>query len=189
MSRISLAEKAHQIITRHLFPGDTAIDATLGNGHDTRFLARRVGPNGHVFGFDIQQQAILSTTKRLSNLSLLSQVVLTRACHADMAAIVPRHFHRQVQTVMFNLGYLPGADKSMITQPKTTLAALNAAVGLLAGKGLLTVVAYPGHSGGDVEARSVFDWLNQLDQQRFTISTLYSDNNPIAPRLHLVEKH
>ena len=37
--------------------GDTVIDATLGNGHDTLELARLVGPNGLVHGFDIQEKA------------------------------------------------------------------------------------------------------------------------------------
>lgn len=45
--------------------GDYAVDATLGNGHDTCFLAKIVGDNGKVFGFDIQKEAIESSTTRL----------------------------------------------------------------------------------------------------------------------------
>ena len=45
--------------------GDYAVDATLGNGYDTCFLAEIVGDNGKVFGFDIQKEAIESSTTRL----------------------------------------------------------------------------------------------------------------------------
>ena len=45
--------------------GDYAVDATLGNGHDTCFLAEIVGDSGKVFGFDIQKEAIESSTTRL----------------------------------------------------------------------------------------------------------------------------
>ena len=37
---------------------DYAVDATLGNGHDTCFLAEIVGDNGKVFGFDIQKRQL-----------------------------------------------------------------------------------------------------------------------------------
>ena len=35
-------------------PGDTVIDATMGNGHDTAMLAELVGESGHVIAFDVQ---------------------------------------------------------------------------------------------------------------------------------------
>ena len=35
-------------------PGDTVVDATCGNGGDTLWLARAVGPSGRVLAFDIQ---------------------------------------------------------------------------------------------------------------------------------------
>lgn len=37
--------------------GDIVVDATMGNGHDTQFLAELVGENGHVYAFDIQESA------------------------------------------------------------------------------------------------------------------------------------
>ena len=49
------------------------VDGTLGNGHDTVFLAKLVGPNGHVYGFDIQEQAIVSTKKRLDRTQIKRQ--------------------------------------------------------------------------------------------------------------------
>lgn len=47
---------------------DKLIDATCGNGHDTDFLAGLV-PDGHVYSFDVQAEAIgtarESTAKRI----------------------------------------------------------------------------------------------------------------------------
>ncbi|GAA3320280.1 hypothetical protein GCM10020331_030620 [Ectobacillus funiculus] len=50
--------------------GSYAVDATIGNGHDTAFLAQLVGEAGKVFGFDIQEQAILNTQARLTEQKL-----------------------------------------------------------------------------------------------------------------------
>ena len=38
--------------------GDIVIDATMGNGYDTKYLAEKVGENGYVYSFDIQEEAI-----------------------------------------------------------------------------------------------------------------------------------
>ena len=48
--------------------GDKVIDATVGNGFDTCFLAEQGGKKGHVFGFDLQEQAIKNTRKYLISL-------------------------------------------------------------------------------------------------------------------------
>ena len=54
----------HFILT-HLKEGDVAVDFTMGNGYDTEFLSKTVGESGHVYAFDIQQQAVDSTAKHL----------------------------------------------------------------------------------------------------------------------------
>lgn len=50
--------------------------------------------------------------------------------------------------VAFNLGYLPGGDKKLITRSDTTLLAIEAAQKILMPGGLISIVAYVGHSGG-----------------------------------------
>ena len=47
---------SHQLLKEVVEPGDFVIDATMGNGHDTAFLAELVGPSGEVFAFDIQKK-------------------------------------------------------------------------------------------------------------------------------------
>ena len=57
---------AHTILREAIRPGDTVIDATAGNGHDTVFLAEIVGSNGRVLAFDIQASAIEAARTRAS---------------------------------------------------------------------------------------------------------------------------
>ena len=67
---------AADCLRRFLLPGDTAVDATMGNGHDTQFLCELVGESGHVFAFDIQEQAVENTRRRLMEAGLLARASL-----------------------------------------------------------------------------------------------------------------
>ncbi len=184
---LPLPKQAQQLIKKNLSPGDYAIDATVGNGHDTVFLAQQLTPSGQVFGFDIQQQAIDKTRSRLVEHNLETLVTLFQSSHALMAEHIPSNLHGHIKAVMFNLGYLPGSDKSIITHSDTTLAALEAAIALLAENGLITVMVYPGHAGGDTEARAINQWLSL--QSSLTVKTFTSPViTPHAPILHCLEK-
>lgn len=189
MKRISLLEIAHDIVSSYLEPDDIALDATLGNGHDTLFLARSLGIGGHVFGFDIQPQALINSFQRLLQHDLQRRVTLRLASHADMLSHVPEQWHGRVRAVMFNLGYLPGADKAVITQIDSTLAALDSACVLLAPRAVITVLAYPGHAGGDLETEQLAAWCLQLDRTCFTSEVVLSSHDkPSAPRLFVIRK-
>lgn len=136
--------------------GDLAIDATAGNGHDTVFLADCVGAGGRVMAFDVQAAALVATRARVTAAGLLDRVGFFHESHAVMDA---RAAAGSVAVVMFNLGYLPGQDHRVITGPSSTLAGLNCAAGLLKPGGVLSVVCYPGHAGGEVEAAAVESWF------------------------------
>jgi predicted methyltransferase len=185
MQHISLVNVAHNLIGETLRPGAIAVDATVGNGHDTVFLLDRVGPSGRVFGFDIQQSAIASTSMKTS----ADCLTLIQASHALMDEKIPKQHHGNISAVMFNLGYLPGGDKSIITQTASTLAALTVACRLLADGGVITVMAYPGHTGGDVETEQVNDWCEQLNPEQFNVRIFYSvGNKDTTPRLFVIGK-
>jgi tRNA1(Val) A37 N6-methylase TrmN6 len=186
---MSLLKLAHQHIQNNLRSGDVAIDATVGNGHDTLFLAEQVGKNGRVYGFDIQQAAIVATTEKLQHSHCLERVTLIQASHAELAAHIPVHHHGNINACVFNLGYLPKGDKRIITQTCSTLSALNAVCQLLAPRGMITILAYPGHAGGDEETVCVQQWSEQLDAQHFSVDTFFSAiPSPTAPRLLVVQK-
>ncbi|WP_340121946.1 tRNA (mnm(5)s(2)U34)-methyltransferase [Methylobacter svalbardensis] len=189
MKRISLVNTAHDLIRDILRPGDIAIDATVGNGHDTVFLAEQVGPSGHVYGFDIQQAAIDSTLDKFRQAHLSDSLTLIHASHADMTDKIPADLHGNISAIMFNLGYLPGGDKSVITLTDSTLTALTVASRILAVNGIITLLAYPGHPGGDLETDRVKNWCEQLDTQQFEVSTIYSsEHKDTAPRLFVIRK-
>ena len=186
MQPISLVNVAHKLIGEALRPGAIAIDATVGNGHDTAFLVNQVGPSGKVFGFDIQQSAIASTSIKAG----ADCLTLIQASHALMDDKIPKQHHGNISAIMFNLGYLPGGDKSIITQTASTLAALTVACRLLTKGGVITVMAYPGHPGGVVETQQVNDWCVQLDPEQFSVRIFYSVGNPqTTPRLFVISKH
>jgi tRNA1(Val) A37 N6-methylase TrmN6 len=189
MKRISLLNTAHDLIKDTLRPGDIAIDATVGNGHDTLLLAEQVGSSGHIYGFDIQQAAIDSTLEKFRHTQLSDYLTLIHASHADMDAKIPAHLHGKIRAIMFNLGYLPGGDKSVITLSDSTLTALIIASRILAVQGLITLLAYPGHQGGDIETDQVKNWCEQLNPEQFEVSTIYStEHKDSAPRLFAIRK-
>lgn len=159
-----LVEQVQQLLSTHLHAGDVAVDATVGNGHDTLFLARAVADQGQVYGFDIQQQALDSAWQRLDAAGLAQRVHLYHAGHETLLLQLPASLHGKVKVIMFNLGYLPGGDKQRTTASATTLAALQQALHLLAPGGLLSVMAYTGHPGGREEAEVVKAWTRGLAQ-------------------------
>jgi len=141
-------------------PGDVALDATAGNGKDTLVLAKRVGPTGRVFAFDVQQSALDQTASALAAAGLLN-TTLVLGDHALVRETIPPEFHGRLAVAVFNLGYLPGGDKGIVTRADSSRAALLAAAELLRPGGLLTVTVYPGHSEGAEEAATVAELLSR----------------------------
>lgn len=175
-------EMAHRLLREKLQPGDQAIDATVGNGYDTLFLAEQVGPNGHVYGFDVQEIAIEKTRQRAAG----RENITLRCLSHDL---LDRYISESVSAITFNLGYLPGGDKSITTQPQTTMVALRNSVKVLKEGGLLTIVAYIGHEGGLRESNTVANWASSLDQNVFnTVRYEFTNQCNTPPFLIAVEK-
>ena len=156
---MTLTELAHTLVATYVSPGDAAIDATAGNGWDTAFLVQRVGPQGRVFAFDVQPAALDRTRQRVSALAGCENVQLICASHALLATHIPREYRGQVKAVMFNLGYLPRGDHARVTAAFSTVAALEAARAWLHPEGVISVLAYRGHAGGNEEAAAVEAWI------------------------------
>lgn len=173
---------AQLILEDRLRPGDVVLDATAGNGHDTVFLARRVGPEGHVYAMDVQAEAMQETGRRLAEAGIPDRcVTLCHAGHETMARWVTSDHAGRLSAVMFNLGYLPGSDKTVITQTETTLQAVNAALALLRPGGLLTVAVYPGHDGGAQEQRALAEWGSTLAPKHYEVQHIRPVNRHAAP--------
>lgn len=178
------------LVPLHLLPilqeGDSVVDATAGNGHDSLWLAQAVGHSGCVHAFDIQKEALQNTQRRLQDAGY-ADILKTHHCsHAELATNVP---HGQ-RVILFNLGYLPGAQHKLTTQTSSTLPALKAALDLLLVGGRLCVMAYPGHSGGDEEFESVSTFFANLPLATFTVTCTNCHNGSRqAPVLFTIEKH
>ena len=168
-----------------LQPGDLAVDATMGNGHDTERLAELVGPEGRVIAFDIQAQAVESTRARLEAAGLLDRVTLVQDSHANMAA----HVSEPPRLIAFNLGFLPGGDKQVTTLLDSTLAAVRAAMELLQPGGMLLVCCYPGHAEGQRELDALRDLFTAVPPQAFNIlEHRFLNAGPGAPVCFAAEK-
>lgn len=177
------------LLEDRLHEGAITVDATVGSGYDTAFLAERVGATGRVFGFDVQREAIERTRERLAEFDLLDRADLHETGHQRMLEVLPHAHVGNVRACTFNLGYLPGSDKQVITRPETTLPALDAALRSLAVGGLVTVVAYTGHPGGAEEAAAVVEWAERLDRERAEVGRYRPLNSAgPAPELVVIEK-
>ncbi|MEY9978050.1 class I SAM-dependent methyltransferase [Lysinibacillus sp. RC79] len=152
---------AQQLIEDTVEVGDTVVDATAGNGHDTLFLAQLVGDEGQVYAFDVQKSAVDATLHRLLDNGLEHRALVLHRGHEEVANYV----HKPVTAAIFNLGYLPGSNHDIITQPNTTLQAIEDLLKLLKIGGLIVLVIYHGHQGGKEERDAVIEYVSQLPQK------------------------
>ena len=173
-------QMAHAFLAEVVTKEDIVVDATMGNGHDTLFLAKLAKK---VYAFDIQEQAVEKTHQRLAEAGL-NNVQLILSGHETLDQYMD-HF----KAAIFNLGYLPSADKSVITRPDTTLEALEKVCRGLEKGGRAAIMIYYGHEGGEVEKDAVLDFVSQLPQQDLTVA-LYKTINQInhPPFLVMIEK-
>ena len=173
-------EMAHDFLAQVITQEDIVADATMGNGHDTLFLAKLAK---QVYAFDIQEQALEKTSQRLQEAGLTNAELILQG-HETVDQFVT-----EVKAAIFNLGYLPSADKSIITQPQTTIEALDKLCQMLVKGGRIAIMIYYGHDGGDIERDAVLNYVSQLPQQEYTATiyrTLNQINNP--PFLVMIEK-
>ena len=181
-ARYIAADALRQVVQ----PGDTVVDATLGNGHDACMLAGLVGESGHVIGFDIQPQAVERTRETLLQAGLADRCELHAVGHQRMAEYVGG----PIRAAAFNLGWLPGGDKSVTTRWETTHAAISAALSLLLPGGVCTVCAYPGHAAGDEERQSLMGWLATLRPQEYNVlHHRFLNAGPGAPECFIIQKN
>ena len=160
-ARFLCAEALEKILS----PGDRVVDATMGNGHDTLRLCQMVGESGHVDAFDVQAQAVENTRALLSENGVLPRAELHLTGHQHMAEYVTA----PVRAVVFNLGWLPGGDKSITTHWDTTLPALRSALSLLEKLGGCIVCVYPGHAAGEEELMNIRGFLSSLKPREFNV--------------------
>ena len=176
---------ASELIGPALYPGVVAVDATMGNGRDTLWLCEQVGEAGRVYAFDVQPEAVARTRERLEDAGVADRATLFCTGHENMAGTVPE----DVDAVMFNLGWLPGAAHAVTTRTETTLRAVDAALSLLKPDGLVTICVYPGHDEGKRELEALLHWAASLDPKRYdALIKCYLNQPNDPPRLIAVKR-
>ena len=177
---------AEELIRQAVEPGARVIDATMGNGYDTQWLAELVGESGHVYGFDIQLEAVNRTRDRLAAAGLENRATLFHAGHEHIAELVGE----PVDAAVFNLGWLPGTDKALRTRAETTLTALNAALDRLKEGALMTICVYPGHPEGRDELDRLIAWGRALPGEKYDVmARAYLNQSGDPPVLIAVKKN
>ena len=189
-------EMAHWMLKDIIKTNDVVVDATMGNGYDTQFLAE-LGAN--VYAFDVQEEALNATEKRLDDAGIKNQIFeknlsnlltepsvnLVLSGHEKLSEYVKE----PIKAAIFNLGYLPKTDKSVVTKADTTLTALDALTNQLGVGGRIAIMIYYGHEGGMEEKDAVIKWTSSLPQKDWEV-TSYAPLNQIhtPPILVLIEK-
>lgn len=172
---------AMHIVKGYVKEGDTVIDATCGNGADTAALAEITGESGLVISFDIQKSAIERAKEKIGS----GRVRFINDGHEHMDEYVSG----EVSAVIFNLGYLPGGDKSVTTMTDTTLEALDKACRVIKKDGVVSVTVYPGHEEGKREKEAVLDWASRLDKKVYHCAYISMINqSDSAPEIVMISK-
>ena len=181
---VDLVSLHKHFISQHLSPGDVAVDFTMGNGNDTLYLSRAVGPTGRVYAFDIQQEALDSTADLLTSSGAPENYQLICASHH----LAKDYVKEPIKAGMFNLGYLPRSGKKAVTTMRvTTLPAVQAALELLAPDGVLIVAIYPGHEEGALEGEMLREYFSTLSRFRICASEFRILNSPTSPYFIVIE--
>lgn len=154
-----------KLLEMSIASGDVVVDATLGNGHDTLFLANLVGKNGTVYGFDVQEDAIRTSQERLNRHGFTDRVTIFHRGHEQLSNLIPAEHHGQVKAAIFNLGYLPGSDKSVVTKPETTISAIEQLLEMMLPEGIIILVIYHGHTEGAIERDALLTYCQEIDQK------------------------
>lgn len=189
-------EMAHWMLKDIIKTNDVVVDATMGNGYDTQFLAEL---GAKVYAFDVQEEALNATEKRLDDAGIKNQIFkknlsnlltepsvnLILSGHEKLSEYVKE----PIKAAIFNLGYLPKTDKSVVTRADTTLTALDALTNQLVVGGRIAIMIYYGHEGGMEEKDAVIKWTSSLPQKDWEV-TSYAPLNQIhtPPILVLIEK-
>lgn len=177
-------EIIHDLLQKIVLPGDTVIDATAGNGGDTLFLAQLVGANGKVYAFDIQAEALQTTRKRLQEAGYLNRVCLLQTGHENLDQFATG----RLRCAVFNLGYLPGGAKAVVTKGRTTLAALEICLKRLLPGGIVLLTVYWGHPGGQEEKQILAEYTAGLAKQEWDVTATSFPNRERAPIILAIQK-
>ncbi|MCW6679544.1 class I SAM-dependent methyltransferase [Anaerococcus sp. NML200574] len=155
-----------------------AIDMTAGTGKDSKFILENTQVE-NLTAFDIQKQAEEETRALIGEDKRFTFIL---ASHEK----IDKYIKDPVDLIIYNLGYLPGADKNITTKAETTLKSLEKALKLIKKDGRIILTIYPGHPAGRKESQSLESYLESLDNKTYSILKITYTNRPNNPPYILV---
>ena len=169
-----------KIIKEKIKHASVSIDATLGRGNDSLFLS---SISDKVYAFDIQKEAIESSNELFKKANINNvQTILDSHEHVD-------EYVNNCDIAMFNLGYLPKGDKSIVTKVDTTLIAIKKIISMLNLNGIISIIFYPGCPSGNEESKIIGEYLKSINQKEFDVikyEFVNQINNP--PYVVMIER-
>ena len=174
----SISDISHFIIDSYLENKTVAIDATLGNGHDTDYLS---GKFQKVYAFDIQKGPCeIYINKAKDNVKVIN----------DSHHKLNEYVKEPVDCIIYNLGYLPGGDKNITTNYETSLLSIKIGLQLLNYGGIMAICIYKGHNEGKREEACILSYVKNLPKNEFGVMNhSYLNRNINAPSLIIIEKN
>jgi tRNA G37 N-methylase Trm5 len=171
---------AHNKLKEIVTQDDYVIDGTCGNGFDTLFLARLARK---VYAFDVQDLAIENTKDRIKRNKLFN-VKLIKDSHANL----DKYVEEPIKAAMFNLGYLPGSDKRVVTKSDSTIEAIKKTQERLLPGGLICLTVYTGKFGGEEESNELLSYVRSLNHEEYNVIKYSYYNKSKAPYIIIIEK-
>lgn len=175
-----ITEFAHKKINQIVTTNDVVVDMTAGNGNDTLFLSKIAK---HVYSFDIQESAIKETAQLLDKNSI-TNVTLIHDGHQNMDQYVTN----RIKCAVYNLGYLPGTDKSVTTLAKTTIDSIKKTLEYLLVDGFISITVYTGHKEGYNESVLLTEFITALPSKKYNVILYSTLNKKNAPYNIFIEK-
>ncbi len=169
----------NNMIKKYCNRNSIVVDATMGNGNDTLFLAQ-VCKNGKVHAFDVQEEAIKNTKKRCEDFTNINYYLKSHDKFSEIGV-------EELDFGVFNLGYLPGFNRNFTTQAHSTIGAIKQMLKILKVEGALCITLYSGHDGG-VETNSVLEYIYTLDPKKYAVLQYQFLNLDKAPFVIMIEK-
>lgn len=174
----SILNRVKLICSKFIKPGDITIDATCGNGNDTLMLCNL---SKKVFAFDIQKKAI-NNTKKLLDKNNLNNYELINNSNEHIYDKLSK-YENKISLIIYNLGYLPGGNKKIMTNHKSTIISIKNGLKLLNNKGIMLVTCYP-HKEGKIESREIINFLNQKNIKFVIYKNTDNINAPFLIEIH-----
>lgn len=153
------------------------VDMTAGNGKDTAVL-KSFNP-GRLIAIDIQETAILKAKTNVEGVEFHV---------ADHSQFPDRLEEGSVTIAVYNLGYLPGGDKSLTTELKSTLLSVQKMLSKLEKGGALSITCYPGHNEGAEEEKELLEFARSLNPLEFMVFHTRFINRNQSPSLLWISK-